>query len=179
VFKLHLWYLEFQQVKLMLGEGKIEDAWRRLDELERRHRFTLVGQSQRVSGTWVRANVALARAATTPSVRDEMLAQARALARRLERERVPWVAAIARTVRATIADVAGDQRHALELLAEAEPLLEAHHLEAVLAVSRLVRGQRVGGEAGREAVARAEAWMAAEHVAPSVSRVLLPGTWSI
>jgi ATP/maltotriose-dependent transcriptional regulator MalT len=104
-----------------------------------------------------------------------MLAESRKLAQKMERERVPWVDALARSVRASIALAAGDRDEALRLLGEAEPLLEAHHLEAILAVVRLQRGKMLGGDAGREAVDLGQAWMTAQRVHPSVARVLLAG----
>jgi len=178
VFQLQRWYLEYGQVKFLLLDGKAEEAWLRLEEVKRRTRFGMVGQTQRVSGAWVRANVALARAVATPSVRGEMLAEARRISRRLAKEGAPWVDALVRGLRACEASVAGDFDTALRLLCEAEPLLEAHHLEAVLATTRLTRGQLIGGDTGRALVDRAMAWMAKQRVAPSVRRVLLAGAWS-
>jgi len=177
IFQLHRWYLEFGQVKFLLIEGKAEEAWRRLHEVSRRMRFAVLGQSQRVSGLWVRANAALARAAERPAVRGDMLAEARSLVRQLERERVPWVDALAKTVRASIAQAAGERDEALRLLAESEPLLEAHHLESLLALARFHRGRRLGGDTGRASLSLAERWMAEQHVVPSVTRVLLAGAW--
>jgi hypothetical protein len=178
LFALHRWYLEFGQVKLLLLEGEAEAAWRRLEELDRTQRVTMLGQSQRVSGHWVRASVALGRAVESPATRASMVAEARRRVRRMEKERVPWVSAIATTVHASIAEVSGDRARALSLLADAEPRLEAHDLESVLAVSRLVRGRLVGGEDGRIATARAERFMSDQRVVPEVARVLLAGGWA-
>jgi hypothetical protein len=177
VFQLHRWYLEFGQVKFLLLEGKAEEAWQRLEQAERRTRFALLGQAQRVSGMWVRVNTALARGAENPDARRAMLAASRKIARRMENERVPWIDALARSVRASIAQLAGDGDQAMRLLAEAEPLLETHNLESVLAMARLHRGRALGGDAGRELVAHAEKWMAEQRVSPSVSRVILAGGW--
>jgi hypothetical protein len=174
VFQLHRWYMEFGQVKFLLLEGKADAAWHRLEEVGRRTRFAMLGQSQRVSGIWVRANVALSRALEVPAARGEMLAEARRLARKMERERVPWVDALARAVRASIAEVSGNRDEALRLLAESEPLLEAHHFEAVLAMARLHRG-RLSGQS--ELVHKAETWLTSQRVTPSVTRVLLAGAW--
>ena len=57
--------------------------------------------------------------------------------------------------------------------AEAEQLLETHHLESVLAAARLARGKIIGGDAGRELIARAESWIAQEHTSPELMRVLV------
>jgi hypothetical protein len=106
------------------------------------------------------------------------LGEARRVVRKLERERTPWILAIARALNASIASVAGDADSALRLLGEAEPLLDEHHLESVAAVARLARGQLMGGEAGRQLVARAESWLSSQRVSPVVARVLLPGAWT-
>lgn len=161
-FQLHRSYLAFGRVKFLLIEGKVEEAWRRLQEIRRRTRFAMLGQSQRVSGLWVHASTALARGAARRSARAAMLDEARRLVRKMERERVPWVSAIAQTVRASIAAVAGERSSALQLLADAEPQLEAHGFEALLAMARLQRGA-------------AGAWMQQQRVTPEVQRVLLPG----
>jgi hypothetical protein len=63
-------------------------------------------------------------------------------------------------------------------LTEAEQLLETHHVESVLAAARLARGRIIGGDAGRELIARAEAWIAQENTSPALMRALLPGTWT-
>jgi eukaryotic-like serine/threonine-protein kinase len=175
VFQLQRWYLEFGQVKFLLIEGKAEQAWKLLEEVERRTRFGMLGQAQRFSGRLVRANTALARAVETPAVRDPMLAEARRLARLMDKERAPWIDALTATLRASIAKVAGDRDESFRLLRDCEPLLEAHHLEAVLACTRVARGRLIGGDTGRALVERGESWMTGQRVSPLVARVLIPG----
>jgi hypothetical protein len=141
-------------------------------------RFATVGQVQRASGMWVRAAAALGRAQASPPLRKKMLGEARRMVRQLERERSPWILALARALEASIASVAGDAGAALRLLGEAEPLLDEHHLESVAAVARLARGRIMGGDSGRELEERAESWLSSQRVSPLVARVLLPGAWS-
>jgi hypothetical protein len=176
--KVQRWYLEFGQAELLLLEGRADEAWKRAVGAERRIRIALTGQSQRVPGAWVRAMAALARGLELPSERREMIAEAQRMARRLEKEGAPWIDAIARTLRACIASVEGDHDQALRVLTEAEKLCETHHVESVLAAARLVRGRIIGGDTGRELIARAERWIAQENTSPELMRVLLPGTWS-
>jgi predicted Ser/Thr protein kinase len=172
------WYLGCGQAELLLLEGKADEAWKRAVEAERRVRIRLTGQSQRVPGVWVRAMAALARALQVPAERREMIAEAQRMARRLEKEGAPWIDAIAHTMRACIASVSGDEEGALRLLTEAESLLETHHVESALAAARLARGRIIGGDTGRELIARAEAWIAQENTSPALMRALLPGTWT-
>jgi predicted Ser/Thr protein kinase len=181
-FQLQRWYLEYGQVKFLLLEARCEEAWQRLETLTQATRFSTVGQVQRASGLWVRASAALGCAQVSPGTRKKMLGEARRMVRKLERERTPWILAIARALQASIASVAGDGDAALRLLGEAEPLLDEQHLESVAAIARLARGgiivKKGGGEAGREIAARAESWQKAQRVSPVVARVLLPGEWS-
>jgi hypothetical protein len=172
VFRLHHRHLAHSQLQYLLLDGKAEKAWQ-LMQTGGTRRFAMLGQSQRVAGLWTRANVALGRAVATPAARDAMVAESRKLAHKMERERVPWVDAIARTVRASSALVAGHSDEAVQLLGEAETLLEAHHLESVLAVVRLQRGKMIGGDAGRKTLELAQTWMTAQRVHPSVARIFL------
>jgi hypothetical protein len=174
-FQLQRWYLEFGQIKFLLIEQRADEAWQRVEALARQMRFSPTGQAQRASGLWVRATTALGCAQASPKARAPMLAEAQRAARKLEREGTPWILALARAVRASIASVSGDEPEAMRLLAEAEPLLDERHLEAVAAVARLARGRTTGDAA---LVAKAEAWMASQRVSPLVARVLLPGAWS-
>jgi hypothetical protein len=177
-FQLQRWYLEHGQVKFLLLQGKAEQAWKHLVEVGNKVRLGATTQVQRVGGWWVRANTALARALENPSVKSEMLAFARKQAKALEGQRATWVRGVAKGIRASIASVEGDDEAALRLLAEAEPLLESHHLEASLASCQLIRGRLIGGDTGRDLVARAEAWLVREGAAPTLPRVLLPGRWN-
>jgi hypothetical protein len=95
----------------------------------------------------------------------------------MDREGASWASALAASVRASIALVGGDQDEALRLLGVAEPLLEAAHLEAVVAVVRFHRGRLLGGAEGRTSRELGEAWMAEQRVTPSITRVLLASEW--
>jgi serine/threonine protein kinase/tetratricopeptide (TPR) repeat protein len=177
-FQVLRWYLEFGQVKFLLLENQGDEAWRRLQEAERRTRFGLIGPSQRISKTWVHASVALLRGVQHPTERRAMVAEARRAQRRLAKERVGWIHAVVRALDACIASVEGREADSLRLLAEAEPLLETHHLEAALAVARVTRGRAIGGELGADLVTRGQAWMQEQNASPAIARTLLPGAWS-
>jgi hypothetical protein len=176
-FELPRWYLEFGHVKFALEQGDADEAWRRVEAARRNTRFWLTGQTQRISAHWVSAAAAVTRAAQNPSARPAMLAEARRLLRRIERERAPWAAGIARALQAGMASVEGDRDGALRLLGESEPLLEAHHLELALAAVRAVRGRLLGGGHGRALCAQAAAWTAAQRISPEALRMHAPGSW--
>src|SRR5262249_35796888 len=134
------WYWEFGVVMLLVLEGKAEEAWKRIGVAAKHTRFGVDPQSPGVSGLWGGANAAPLRAREKPSTRRAMIAVAQRMARRMEKENAPWINSLAQTVRACIASLSGDQDGALRLLTVAEPLLETHHFEGVVAAARLRRG---------------------------------------
>jgi hypothetical protein len=176
-FPLQRWYLEFGEIFIRLFERDGEGAWQRVNASWPFMRQGFASQVQRVAARWLRANAAVARAVTTPSVQAAMLAEAGKLAKQLDGENASWARALARASQACIASVKGEQDAALRLLTEAEPLLEACHLESVVAAVRITRGKIIGGDTGRDLVARAEAWMAQQHVVASAIWIQLPGRW--
>jgi hypothetical protein len=176
-FQLQRWYLEFGGIFISLFQRDGEGAWRRACGSWPFLRLGFASQLQRVAARWVRANAALARAVVSPQHQRAMLSEARKLARKLRGEQAPWAEALTRSLQASIASVAGDDAAALRLLGEAEPLLEECHLESVLAAVRYYRGRVIGGDAGGELAARAETWMAQQHVVVNALWGQLPGRW--
>ncbi|HEY4055603.1 MAG TPA: protein kinase [Kofleriaceae bacterium] len=173
MFQMHRWYLDYGQIKFLLFEDKVEEAWERLAQVRRQTRFMITGQTQRVAGLWVRASTALLLAAQRPATRPRMLVEARAVVRKLEKESTPWIDAIAKALAGTIANVDGDRTLALNLFAHAEPLLARHHIEVVHAAVQRERGRLLGGAKGRALVERGDTWMASQSVDASISSVLL------
>jgi tetratricopeptide (TPR) repeat protein len=141
--------------------GEAVQGWARLKALDRFSRVGLMRvQTARVSALWSRAGVAIAAAKSRP----ELLASAEHDTRRLAHEGVGWASAVAALLRASIAQARGEHESALSLLGVAEPLLEEVGLDAQLASLRWVRGTLMGGDNGRQLVARAAAYFAAEGV---------------
>ena len=101
VFQLHRWYLEFGQVKFLLLQGEVEEAWRRLEAVNRQTRFAMLGQLQRCPVYGYAPTSRSRGRRRLPATRGDMLAESRRLVRRMERERVPWADAIAGSVRAS------------------------------------------------------------------------------
>jgi len=144
---------------LYFGEG--ESAFERLAALDRFRQVGLMRvQTARVTALWSRSGAALAAAGRRP----ELLASAERDMRRLAHEGVGWASAAAAVLRASIASRRGQAETALELLGAAEPWLEENGMAAPLAAVRWMRGVRVGGDSGRQLLAKATAFFEAEGV---------------
>jgi eukaryotic-like serine/threonine-protein kinase len=170
--------ISFIETMFHLFDGDGERALECIGRVSTRLGGFSMGQLLRAQQQWLHASAAIARACQQPAARPAMIRRATRLARRMEGERAPWISALARTVRACIASLSGDAEAVLRLLSEAEPLLEAHHFEGIVAAVRHTRGRLIGGDIGRALVERAESWMAAQQVAPECNRAVLPGLWN-
>jgi len=139
-----------------------ESAWRRLEALGRFERVgTLSVQTARINALWAHSGAALATAVR----HRERLAAAERNAARLAREGVPYAAAIAALVRASIAHLRGaDDAEVDRRLRQAEAGFAESGLDGQVAAVRWARGRRLGGDAGAQLAARAAAWFSAEGV---------------
>jgi hypothetical protein len=172
-------WAHFAKVDVALYAGDAEAAWR----LEREawpgisRSILVLFQTLRIYLRHQHGRAAVALAARRPAERDRLLATAAADARSLERERLPWASGFAGTLRAGIAFLRGDATDAASLLAAAAERLEAAEMGMHAASARWVWGGLVGGEEGRAARARAEAWMRAQSVVrpDRVARTVVPG----
>jgi hypothetical protein len=174
-FLLHRWYMDHARVVALLSERRGDEAFRAIKDVRRKLRFAPAGQAQRVWSRWLLANAALGRVSQVPGDRAAMLAEARRVARRMEAERTPWVGGAAACVRACIASVEGHVEDAARELAQAEPLLAAHHFEAYLACVRAARARLVGGDRGVALRAQADAWFADQLFTREAQWMALPG----
>jgi hypothetical protein len=117
-------------------------------------------QISRITLWQLRARSALARAAIPgEAARDHLLSVAEASVRAVEREHVAWSDPQALQLRAGMAVVRGRSTDALPLLQQAEDGFLSADMQLYAAVARRRLGQLLGGEAGRELVRDAEAWM--------------------
>ncbi len=94
----------------------------------------------------------------------------------LEAERTPWLAALARLLRAGLAHVGGQRQLAVTTLRAAVAELRAADMGLHAAAAQRQLGLLLGGDEGARLRAEAEAWMAAQTVrAPDgIARVLAP-----
>ncbi len=177
-FLLHRWYIDHIRVVALLCERRVDEAFRAIQQVQRKLRFAPSGQSQRVWSRWLLANAAIDRAWQVPGDRGAMLASARKVAGQLDAERTPWVDAAAACVRACIASREGHDEEAARWLARAEALLAVHHFEAQLSCVRAARATLVGGDQGRALRAQADAWFSDQPFTRAARRMLLPGPWA-
>ena len=122
---------------------------------------------------------AVASIATRPERRRARIAEARSMARRLERERMPWTAVLAALVAAAAENAAGDRAAAGAALRAARDAAQAAGMKmhAVAATYRL--GQQVGGEEGDALARSALAALGAEGIRspPRWVSIYVPGEW--
>jgi hypothetical protein len=108
-----------------------------------------------------RCAVAAAAGALEPApLRCEALADAK----RLEAEGTPWSLASAHLVRGMLAQAAGDDTRALELLKDAAARFEAAGMALCAASVRRQLGRLIGGDEGKSLVDGADAWMRAQEI---------------
>ena len=143
-----------------LYEGKAEESHERLGDGWPRGATSLVSRMQvaRIEGLFLRGRCALAAAAATGGQRH-LTAIAERAARRLAREDAAYAQPMAEQIRATRAYLAGDRNAAKLGLRRAQEGFEAVEMNLAAAANGWLRGQLTGGEAGRQQVAAAEAWM--------------------
>jgi hypothetical protein len=133
-------------------------------------------QAFRIESIYLRARSALAMASANRS-RRRFLSVARAGARQIAAERMPWSDPIALLLRAGIASLEGRDPAALTCLHAAADGFERAGMKLYAAVTRLRIGPLQGDDHGRELQRQAEAWMAAQQIKNPVcmTRMLAPG----
>jgi hypothetical protein len=109
--------------------------------------------------------------------RRRFLSVARAGARRIAAEQMPWSDPIALLLRAGIASLEGRDTAALTCLQAAADKFDRAGMKLYAAVTRRRLGALRGDDHGRELVRQAEAWMAAQQIRNPVcmTRMLAPG----
>jgi len=163
-----------------LYEGRGRSAWESVVERWRAVERSLLLRIQycRVLLHHLRARAAVAAASEAGGAdRAALLASAERDARRLERERAPWVDPVALLVRAGVAAVRGRAEECVARLGAAARGFEAADMRLHAAVARRARGSVEGGERGRALVAEADAWLVRERVKSPArfAAVLAPG----
>jgi tetratricopeptide (TPR) repeat protein len=145
-----------------LYAGDAAGAWERI-----RQTAPLIDSSLLLRIQHVRADVyqhggraaVAAAAAAAPGDRGPFLRQAERYARRLDRERTRWTAALARLIRSGAAAVGGDPEAAARGLREAIGLCDDAEVGLFSASARRHLGLLLGGDEGRELVKHADDWM--------------------
>jgi len=152
-------------MRIELYEGRADVAW---DWVERAWPEIRVLMLQRfpnmaIETQFLRARAALARVVARDS-RQEMLDDARKMARRLERVRLAWGPACAHLVRGCVAAVDDQPGPANEQLIQATIAFEQVDMALLAAVARRLRGALIGGDEGAELAREATAWMRSQNI---------------
>jgi Cdc6-like AAA superfamily ATPase/predicted Ser/Thr protein kinase/tetratricopeptide (TPR) repeat protein len=163
------------QTALYRGDG--EAAWRLLAEQQSRLRRSLLTRVQviRIESFYLRARAALAMASSGSPRR--FVRVARAGARRIARERMPWSNPISLLLRAGIAHLEGQGPLTLSYLHDAADRFDRADMKLYAAVARRRIGALQDDAPGRELQRQAEDWMAAQHIRnpAAFTRMLAPG----
>jgi tetratricopeptide (TPR) repeat protein len=166
------------QVDLYDGQGQA--AWARMSEQWPAMRRSLLARVQilRIEMAHFRARCALACAVADPAQAPALLRVARASARDMARERMPWSTPLAELVLAAADACSAEGRErAIERLERAVPALEAVDDVLFATAARRRLGELLGGKRGDSLVASANARMLAQGIASpaAVTRMLAPG----
>jgi hypothetical protein len=174
-------------IDLYLGDGGAAHDRLMRDHGSLKKSFLLRVQFVRGIFHSARGRCAVAAAAARPERRGGLLDEARRSAGSLERERMPWTAALAALVRAAIANAenrpgaarASRPDEAVAALREAVRASEAAGMAMHAAAARYRLGERLGGVDGEELMRSAAEAIAVEGIR-DVARwaaIFLPGSW--
>ncbi len=152
------------EIELYVGDAAAACARLERDAKALRRSFLLASQFLRISHASVRGRCAIAAAAADPHRRAERLALARRIARSLWRERAPHGAPLAAILSAGVASIARDRAGAARHLRGALALGRSADMSLHVEAARYQLGRVLGGDEGRDLVARAEAALAAQGV---------------
>jgi tetratricopeptide (TPR) repeat protein len=167
------------EIALYMGDG--ETAYRLLahDERALKESLGLQVQTVRALTAFVRGRAAIASIHAVPARRVARIAEARRLARQLERERMTWTAPLAAILTATVANARGDRQGAICALRTAAHLAQVADMSLYAAAALYQLGLALGGDEGRKLVERGEASMTSQDIrAPGrFAAMIVPGPW--
>ena len=135
-------------------------------------------QILRVEALHLQARTALAAApASDAAKRARLLRIAGKIARRIEREKMPWSDPFAAIIRGAIASANNNQSDAVSFLTEAVDGFDLADMKLYAAASRRRLGQVIGGERGAELIAQADEWYRSQEVKnpERMTQMLAPG----
>jgi len=166
------------RVQTALYRGDPEAGWQLLDEHESMFRRSFLARAQliRIEWLYLRSRCGLALAARNSGSR-RFLSVARAGARRIARERMPWSDPIGLLLQAAIAYLESSTPLALRYLHDSADRFERADMKLYVAVARRRIGALQNDEHGRALQRQADAWMAAQNIKNPIcmTRMLAPG----
>jgi serine/threonine protein kinase len=180
-FLIQHWQVMRSEVEIELYAGDGAKAYERLerDEGALKKSLLLTVQFMRALTTFARGRAAVASIGTAPERKGARLAEARRLARRLEREDMSWTAPLAALVTASAANASGDRPAARASLERAIALAQAADMALYAAAARFQLGRSLGRTEGAKLVERADDDMRAQAIQMPArfAAMLVPGTF--
>jgi serine/threonine protein kinase len=180
-FLLQHWQAMHYEAEIELYVGDAARAYDRIVRDEVAFRRSLLGQVQvlRVLTLYLRGRCAVASLDAVPSERVVRLAEARKLARRLAREKMPWASLAGSILTASVANATGDRPGAIAALRDVLAGAIAAEMMLHVAAARYQLGSLLGGEAGKAMVVQADEEMASRGVRSTARMAarLVPGRW--
>jgi hypothetical protein len=181
-FHIQHWYAMWWEAANELYAGTGGQALARLDRDAVALRKSMLLHAEMIRGmtTYLRGAAVIASIESAPDSRVERVAEARRIARRLEKESAVWAPVFSTFVRAAAENAAGDRGVAVSRLREGLRHAEATDMHPHAWAARYHLGRALGGDEGRELVAQAERSMRDEGVrSPErMAAYLVPGRWS-
>ncbi len=168
------------EIELYASEGIA--AYARLQQDERSLKRSLLfagNQYVRANTAFVRGRAAILSADADPPKRTERLAEAKRLARHLQREQMTWIAPLAAILTAGVANAMGDRARAIASLQAAVDLATAAEMLLYSEAARYSLGLALGDK-GLTFKNQAEDAMCAQGIrAPArFAAMLVPGRWN-
>jgi eukaryotic-like serine/threonine-protein kinase len=180
-FLLQHWQAMHYEAEIELYVGDGARGYERIVRDEAAFRRSLLGNVQvlRVLTWYLRGRCAIASLDAVPAKRVARIAEARKLARKLEREKTHWASLTGSILTASVANAAGDRAGAIAALREVLAGATAAELMLHVAAAQYQLGSLLGGEAGKAMVAQADEEMASRGVRSSsrMAARLVPGRW--
>jgi eukaryotic-like serine/threonine-protein kinase len=180
-YLLQHWHRMFGEAEIELYVGEGAQAYARVErDAEAVKKSLLLNvQHMRAQTMFIRGRCAIASIAAQPALKSKRLAEARTLARRLEKEGMGWTAPLSAILSAGAASVEGDVPAAAALLRVAIERAEAAQMSGYARAARHQLGMLIGGDEGKALVVSAQESMAAQGVVVPhrFASTLVPGRW--
>jgi eukaryotic-like serine/threonine-protein kinase len=180
-YLLQHWHRMFGEAEIELYVGEGAQAYARVERDAKAVKKSLLlnVQHMRAQTMFIRGRCAIASIAAQPALKSRRLAEARTLARRLEKEGMGWTAPFAAILSAGAASVEGDVPAAAAHLRSSIERAEAAKMGGYARAARHQLGMLMGGDEGKALVVSAEESMAAQGVVVPhrFASTLAPGRW--
>ncbi len=180
-YLLQHWHQMFgeAEVELYVGDGPRAYARIEKDTAAVKKSLLLNVQHMRAQTASIRGRSAIASIDGQPALERQRLAEARRLARSLDKEGMGWTAPLAAILRAGVASVERDVQGAASSLRSAIELAEAAQMSGYAGAARHQLGRLLGGDDGDALVATAQRAMTAQGIRQPArfASTLVPGRW--